>query len=258
MNSTFYKIRMFLNVAKGFQSLSEFINNLLNYFYENMDCSGIVINNLGEILFSKYTMIPQNSCWAIMEDENKIRENTIKKINSIKDILFNFNYNDLSLFDEYNCTKSDKCYGVLIPIDIENSRYISILLFKYNFKFVQEDEIIYEIISSYIFLLETAHQKAEHFNILKKNEDIISVISILSYSEVKAIEYIINELNGNDGILVGSKVADKARITRSVIVNALRKLEGASIIQTKSLGVKGTSIKFLVPINMLQEAIINK
>jgi transcriptional pleiotropic repressor len=44
---------------------------------------------------------------------------------------------------------------------------------------------------------------------------------------------------------VASKIADRARITRSVIVNALRKLESAGVIESKSLGMKGTHIKIL-------------
>jgi len=258
MNSTFHKIRLFLNMLKKIQKLNELFNELLSYFHENMDCSGIVVKDSGEILFSNYVGFPENSYWAIIKKENGIRETTAKRINSIKDILFNFNYNDLSLFDEYNCSKTDKCFGVLIPIDIDSSRDISILLFKYNSKFVQEDEIIFEIISSYVFLIKKCDKRVENLNLLKQNDDIISVINILSYSEVKAIEHIIDELNEKDGILVGSKIADRARITRSVVVNALRILESANIIQTKSLGAKGTSIKFLVPINKLKEAIINK
>ena len=43
-------------------------------------------------------------------------------------------------------------------------------------------------------------------------------------------------------MLVASKVADKVGITRSVIVNALRKFESAGIIESRSLGLKvGTS-----------------
>lgn len=34
-------------------------------------------------------------------------------------------------------------------------------------------------------------------------------------------------------------------ITRSVIVNALRKLESAGVIESRSLGMKGTYIKVL-------------
>ena len=40
-----------------------------------------------------------------------------------------------------------------------------------------------------------------------------------------------------------SKIADKVGLTRSVIVNALRKFESADLIETRSLGMKGTFIK---------------
>ena len=45
--------------------------------------------------------------------------------------------------------------------------------------------------------------------------------------------------------MVASKVADRVGITRSVIVNALRKFESAGVIESKSLGMKGTYIRVL-------------
>jgi len=68
-------------------------------------------------------------------------------------------------------------------------------------------------------------------------------IATLSYSELEAIEHIFEELNGTEGLLVASKVADRVGITRSVIVNALRKFESAGVIESRSLGMKGTFIK---------------
>ena len=47
------------------------------------------------------------------------------------------------------------------------------------------------------------------------------------------------------GTLVASKIADKAGITRSVVVNALRKFESAGVIESRSSGMKGTYIKVL-------------
>ena len=70
-------------------------------------------------------------------------------------------------------------------------------------------------------------------------------IGTLSYSELEAVEHIFNELEGNEGLLVASKIADKVGITRSVIVNALRKFESAGVIESRSLGMKGTHIKIL-------------
>jgi|LSQX01.2.fsa_nt_gb transcriptional pleiotropic repressor len=65
----------------------------------------------------------------------------------------------------------------------------------------------------------------------------------LSYSELVAIKGIFKELGGEEGFLVASKVADRIGITRSVIVNALRKLESAGVLESRSLGMKGTYIK---------------
>ena len=46
-------------------------------------------------------------------------------------------------------------------------------------------------------------------------------------------------------MLVASKIADRVGITRSVIVNALRKFESAGIITSRSSGMKGTYIKIM-------------
>ena len=48
-----------------------------------------------------------------------------------------------------------------------------------------------------------------------------------------------------EGVLVASKVADRVGITRSVIVNALRKLESAEVIESRSSGMKGTYIRII-------------
>ena len=58
-----------------------------------------------------------------------------------------------------------------------------------------------------------------------------------------SIIHIFEELNGSEGILVASKIADRVGITRSVIVNALRKFESAGVIESRSSGMKGTYIK---------------
>ena len=44
---------------------------------------------------------------------------------------------------------------------------------------------------------------------------------------------------------MASRIADRVGITRSVIVNALRKFESAGVIQSKSSGMKGTYIKVM-------------
>ena len=68
----------------------------------------------------------------------------------------------------------------------------------------------------------------------------------LLFSHFLIFKYFIKEkLDGEEGILVASKIADRVGITRSVIVNALRKFESAGVIESRSSGMKGTYIKVL-------------
>ena len=55
--------------------------------------------------------------------------------------------------------------------------------------------------------------------------------------------HIFEELDGNEGILVASKIADRVGITRSVIVNALRKFESAGVIESRSVRNEGNIYK---------------
>lgn len=70
-------------------------------------------------------------------------------------------------------------------------------------------------------------------------------ITSLSYSEILAIQLIFDELDGDEGLLVASRIADEAGMTRSVIVNALRKLASANVIESRSLGMKGTYLRII-------------
>src|SRR5699024_12747956 len=85
---------------------------------------------------------------------------------------------------------------------------------------------------------------SEEKEIEARNTAVVQMaISSLSFSELEAIDHIFEELDGTEGLLVASKVADRVGITRSVIVNALSKLESAGVIESRSLGMKGTSIR---------------
>ena len=65
----------------------------------------------------------------------------------------------------------------------------------------------------------------------------------LTQSEQKAAVCIIDELDESEGVIVASQIADRYYVTRSTIVNALKKLELAGILESRSLGPKGTYIK---------------
>jgi len=94
--------------------------------------------------------------------------------------------------------------------------------------------------------MEILRSKSEEIEEEARKKAVVQLaIGTLSFSELEAVEHIFEELDGNEGLLVASKIADRVGITRSVIVNALRKFESAGVIESRSLGMKGTYIKIL-------------
>jgi transcriptional pleiotropic repressor len=109
-----------------------------------------------------------------------------------------------------------------------------------------DDDLILAEYGSTIIGMEILRERLEEREAEARSKAIVSVaVNSLSFSEMEAVEQIFEELEGREGLLVASKIADRAGITRSVIVNALRKLESAGVIETRSLGMKGTYIRIL-------------
>lgn len=75
-----------------------------------------------------------------------------------------------------------------------------------------------------------------------------AIINSLSFSELEATTHISKKLDNNEAILVAGHIADGLGIARSVVTGALRKLEGANLIETRSLGMKGTYIRVKNPL----------
>ncbi len=74
-----------------------------------------------------------------------------------------------------------------------------------------------------------------------------TAVDSLSYSELQAMIEVALRTKEDKVHLIAGDVADQMDISRSVIVNALRKLESAGVIEARSMGMKGTYVRFLVP-----------
>jgi transcriptional pleiotropic repressor len=133
----------------------------------------------------------------------------------------------------------------VIPIIGGGDRLGTLVLTRMTDGFIEDDLILAEY-GSTIVGMEILREHAEEVELEARSKASVQVaVSSLSFSEMEAVEHIFEELKGKEGLLVASKIADRVGITRSVIVNALRKLESASVIETRSLGMKGTYIKIL-------------
>lgn len=142
------------------------------------------------------------------------------------------------LFQDNNTT--------IIPVVAGSDRLGTVLLVAKE-QISDEDLVIGEygatVVGVEILRARVSQSEAE-----ERNRAIVQMaIDTLSYSEQEAVEHIFQELGGREGLLVASKIADRVGITRSVIVNALRKFESAGVIESRSLGMKGTFIRVLNP-----------
>ncbi len=135
--------------------------------------------------------------------------------------------------------------AIITPIDIAGERLGTLFIYKSNSQYDIDDIILSEYGTTVVGLGMMRSVNEENAEETRKIQIVKSAISTLSFSELEAITHIFEELDGNEGILVASKIADRVGITRSVIVNALRKFESAGVIESRSSGMKGTYIKVL-------------
>ena len=138
-----------------------------------------------------------------------------------------------------------KFQAIITPIEIAGERLGTLFIYKCNMQYDIDDIILCEYGTTVVGLEMLRAINEENAEESRKVAVVKSAISTLSFSEMEAITHIFDELNGMEGILVASKIADRVGITRSVIVNALRKFESAGVIESRSSGMKGTYIKVL-------------
>lgn len=194
-----------------------------------------------------YALIHEFEC-PIMRDQvldnRRFPEKYLDFVMGIKDTLANIPHENqnCSFIQDTKCMFMDK-KTTIVPIYGNGERIGTLIVAKYDQNFDSEDLLLAEYAAAVIGV-EILHERAAKIADEARQKAMVQMaFSTLSYSELEAIVNILGELQGNEGLLVASKIADRVGITRSVIVNALRKFESAGLIETKSLGMKGTYIK---------------
>ncbi|MBF0698948.1 GTP-sensing pleiotropic transcriptional regulator CodY [Streptococcus danieliae] len=215
---------------------------------EIIDCNSCIINSQGDLLgyFMRYKT-NTDRVEAFFESR-KLPEVYAKEASFVYQTEANLNVNStLSIYPVE--TKENFPDGVttVAPIHITGIRLGSLIIWRNDQPFDEDDLILVEIASTVVGLQMLNHQREIDEENLRRRSTVSMAVNTLSYSELRAVSAILDELGGTEGQLTASVVADRIGITRSVIVNALRKLESAGIIESRSLGMKGTYLKVLIP-----------
>ena len=138
-----------------------------------------------------------------------------------------------------------KFKALIAPVDIAGERLGTLFIYKCVADYDIDDIILCEYGATVVGLEMMSSVNNENAEDEIKKKIVKSAIKTLSASELQAVKAVFAHMDGMDGILVASRIADDTGITRSVIVNALKKFDSAGVISTKSSGMKGTKIKVL-------------
>ena len=139
--------------------------------------------------------------------------------------------------------ETSQCQATINPIIIAGERLGTVFLYRRGETYSIDDIILSEYGTTVVSLEMMRSVNEENQEESRKLAIVQSALATLSNSELDAIVHVLKELHGMEGRFVASRIADEAGITRSVIVNALRKFESAGVIETRSAGMKGTWIK---------------
>ena len=135
------------------------------------------------------------------------------------------------------------CHGMIVPIDIAGERLGTLFMYRPEAIYDIEDIILCEYGATVIGMEMMRAENDETAEENRKQHGVKAALNTLSGSELEAMRCVFKELNGEDGILVASKIAEQTGITRSIIVTGLKKLESAGVIESRSAGMKGTRVR---------------
>ncbi len=214
---------------------------------EILKCNVYIANVEGNFL--GYAYLPHNACDINMKaiEDKKFPEEYNAYLISLKETKANqYEENPKCAYFDVYCVMQRR-YVTVVPINGGGKRLGTMVLAKNEVSFSDEDLVLSEY-SATIVAMEL--MRLSNIALMEKEQqdsNLKLTISTLSYTEMQAVKAVFQsfEQGKYEGTVVVSKIAAQTGITHSVIVNALRKLESGRVIQTRSLGMKGTYIKLL-------------
>lgn len=246
MSTLLNKTRMLNKILQKSGAEPVVFNDICKLLSEVLMCNVYIVSRKGKIL--GYNFSGGFECDHVKEkvlSDMRFPDSYNGKLLNVHETLANLPNKGKCVFgDDGECALNNKL-STIVPIVGNRERLGTLLLARFDEAFTDEDLVLVEY-SATIVGLEILRAKNDEIEEEARKKAVVQLaIGTLSYSELEAVEHIFNELEGSEGLLIASKIADKVGITRSVIVNALRKFESAGVIESRSLGMKGTHIKIL-------------
>lgn len=204
-----------------------------------------IINREGQILGHGWAS--EYVC-PVMSDQlakGEMPKAYVEKLNLLRESELNHTDNGMCVYSDEPCRNIGK-HAIYTPINGTAERLGTLILARFGEPFSTKDLVLAEYLATVVGL-EILNEHGRNIEERGRERLVVQMaMRALSFSEIESIKHIIEDLDGPEGgVVVASRVADRVGVTRSVIVNALRKLGSAGIIESRSLGMKGTYIRVL-------------
>lgn len=221
-------------------------SDLSGFLSEINDSNLYILDNSGKVLGVSYRMEDDTSTFSDESGLEKVPEEhnrNFLKVNETRANVFGEELKEI-LGNDYELTGK---YHTLIPCICGGVRLGTILLTRYEQPFNEEEIALCELGATVVALEMQRNAAAGRAKERSLKLACEMAFETLSFSERDALEKILDSVGEDECIIVASKIASKYKLTNSVIVSALKKLESAGLLETKSLGMKGTYIRIINP-----------
>jgi len=234
-----------------FQEVAEFLSKVLN-------CNAYIVGRKGRIFgYGIVDHILTDEWMQIMTEAQRFPGDFNKHLLRIEETVANLdNKEPFYVFSPDENESFRTKHITIVPVIGNRERQATLVFARSSDSFSEEDVVLAEY-SATIVALEVVHARQQRKEDEERQRSLAHLaVESLSFSELQAAKYLLDAVQGSrDGIVVSSQIADEHGVTRSVIVNSIRKLESAGTIESRSLGMKGTHLKVL---NMFVEEEINR
>lgn len=231
------------NEQVEFHDIAEFLSKL-------MSCNAYIVGRKGKILGYGVAEHALTEEWLdIMTKDQRFPGDFNKNLLRIEQSVVNLDDAAKQPFyvfsPEENASFQSK-YICITPIVGARERQGTLVFARSEGPFDEDDVVLAEY-SATIVALEIVHSRQQQQEEESRARALAHLaVESLSFSELQAAKYLLDAVrDSSDGIVVSSQIADEHGVTRSVIVNSIRKLESAGTIESRSLGMKGTHLRVL-------------
>lgn len=252
------KVQELGQILRGSNTQVDF-HDVAEYLSKVMSCNVYIVGRKGKILgYAVHEHALTEEWLNIMTKEQRFPGDFNKHLLRIEQTVANLE--DKAPFYVFSPDENESFRSKFIsvaPVIGTRERQGTLVFARSSQPFDDEDLVLAEY-SATIVALEVVHARQQR----KEDEARLRALAhlaveSLSFSELQAANYLMEAVRqSSDGIVVSSQIADDHGVTRSVIVNSIRKLESAGTIESRSLGMKGTHLRILNP--YVEEEIIRQ